>query len=101
MDCVSCGSVAVTERPELTAQAYRRIRYQNCGKQFNERSDGVLNRALLGGEQLTLLGAVPLTDDHGRPDGVPAGQHGTQCSAGDAPSAGDARADTRGAAAPA
>ena len=31
------------------------------------------------GEQLTLLGVVPLRDNHGRPDGLPAGQHGTQC----------------------
>jgi Polysaccharide biosynthesis protein len=47
MDCVGCGSAAVTERPELTAQGYRRFRCQACGKQFNERSDGVLNRASL------------------------------------------------------
>jgi transposase-like protein len=54
MDCVGCGSAAVTERPDLTAQGYRltaqgyrRFRCQDCGKQFNERSDGVLNRASL------------------------------------------------------
>ena len=47
MDCVGCDSAAVTERPDLTAQGYRRFRCRDCGKQFNERSDGVLNRASL------------------------------------------------------
>ena len=47
MDCVGCGSAAVTERPDLTAQGYRRFRCRDCGRQFNERSDGVLNRASL------------------------------------------------------
>src|SRR3984957_20637219 len=47
MDCVGCGSAAVTERPDLKAQGYRRFRRRDCGKQFNERSDGVLNRASL------------------------------------------------------
>ena len=45
MDCVACGSAAVTERPERTAQGYRRFRCRDCGKQYNERSAGVLNRA--------------------------------------------------------
>jgi transposase-like protein len=47
MDCVGCGSAAVTERPDQTAQGYRRFRCRDCGKQFNERSDGVLNRVSL------------------------------------------------------
>jgi transposase-like protein len=47
MDCVGCGSGAVIERPDLTAQGYRRFRCRDCDKQFNERSDGVLNRASL------------------------------------------------------
>jgi hypothetical protein len=34
----------VTERSERTAQGYRRFRCRTCGKQFNERSGGVLNR---------------------------------------------------------
>ena len=46
MDCTGCGSTAVTERPDLTAQGYHRFRCRDCGKQFNERS-GVLNRASL------------------------------------------------------
>jgi len=47
MDCVGCSSGAVTERPVLTAHGYRRFRCRDCDKQFNERSDGVLNRASL------------------------------------------------------
>jgi putative transposase len=47
MDCVDCGSSAVTERPEVTARGYRRYRCRDCGRQFNERSGGVLNRACL------------------------------------------------------
>ena len=47
MDCIGCGSAAVSERPDRTAQGYRRFRCRDCGKQFNERSDGVLNRASL------------------------------------------------------
>src|ERR1700709_457758 len=44
MDCVECGSAAVSERSERTVQGYRRFRCRACGKQFNERSGGVLNR---------------------------------------------------------
>jgi hypothetical protein len=47
MNCVGCGWAAVIERPDLTAQGYRRFRYRSCGTQFNERRDGVLNRASL------------------------------------------------------
>jgi putative transposase len=45
MNCVGCGWAAVTERPDLTAQGHRRCRCRACGTKFNERSDGVLNRA--------------------------------------------------------
>ena len=47
MDCVDCSSTAVSERSDLTAQGYSRLRCRDCGKQFNERSGGVLNRASL------------------------------------------------------
>jgi putative transposase len=47
MNCVGCGSIAVTERPEVTARGYRRFRCRDCGRQFNERSGGVLNRTCL------------------------------------------------------
>ena len=43
MRCAACGSEAVTERPERTAQGYRRFRCRACGKQLNERSGGLLN----------------------------------------------------------
>ncbi len=43
MDCVRCGSAAVTERPERTARGYRRYRCRGCGKQYNERSASPLN----------------------------------------------------------
>src|SRR3954447_5441678 len=44
MGCIGCGSKAITERPERTAQGYRRFRCRACGKQFNERSGTLLNR---------------------------------------------------------
>src|SRR3954471_14863119 len=44
MWCIGCGSSAVSERPERTVQGYRRFRCGTCGKQFNERSGGLLNR---------------------------------------------------------
>ena len=47
MECNACGGAAISERPELTAQGYRRFRCRDCGKQFNQRSDGILNRASL------------------------------------------------------
>jgi len=45
--CICCGSAVVMARPEVTAQGYRRFRCRDCGKQFNERSGGVLNRTSL------------------------------------------------------
>ncbi len=44
MECVDCGSAEVTERRDRTAQGYRRFRCGACGRGFNERSSGVLNR---------------------------------------------------------
>jgi transposase-like protein len=43
MDCVACGSAAAAERRERSARGYRRFRCRDCGKQFNERSGGLLN----------------------------------------------------------
>jgi hypothetical protein len=40
-----CGSKAVTERREVTARGYRRFRCRDCRRQFNKRSNGVLNRS--------------------------------------------------------
>lgn len=45
MRCPACRSTAVSERPEPTTQGYRRYRCSDCGKQFNERSAGLRNRA--------------------------------------------------------
>jgi transposase-like protein len=45
MDCVACGSAAVTERPDRIARGYRRFRCRKCGKGFNERSGTLLNHA--------------------------------------------------------
>jgi putative transposase len=44
MRCMECGSSVVSERSERTVQGYRRFRCRICGKQFNERSAGLLNR---------------------------------------------------------
>src|ERR687894_956329 len=55
MRCVECGSEAVTERPERTAQGYRRFRCRACGKQFNERSGGLLNRTQYPSDVIALV----------------------------------------------
>jgi hypothetical protein len=44
MECVACGRTAISERHERTAQGYRRFRFRDCGKQFNEQTGGSLNR---------------------------------------------------------
>ena len=54
MECVGCGSAAVSERSERTAQGYRRFRCRACGKQFNERSAGSLNRTQLPHDVIAL-----------------------------------------------
>ena len=55
MGCIGCGSKAVTERPERTAQGYRRFRCRVCGKQFNERSGTVLNRTQYPSDVIALV----------------------------------------------
>jgi putative transposase len=55
MHCVGCGSEAVTERPERTAQGYKRFRCRTCGKQFNERSGTLLNRAQYPSDVIALV----------------------------------------------
>ena len=52
---VGCGSAAVTERPERTTQGYRRFRCRSCGKQFNERTGTVLNRAQYPSDVVALV----------------------------------------------
>ena len=55
MDCGCCGSAAVTERPERTVQGYRRFRCRDCGRQFNERSAGLLNRTQYPSDIIALV----------------------------------------------
>ena len=55
MHWVACGSIAVTERPERTAQGYRRFRCRSCGKQWNERTGTVLNRAQYPSDVIALV----------------------------------------------
>jgi putative transposase len=55
MRCVACGSEKVTERPERTAQGYRRFRCRACGKQFNERTGGLLNRTQYPSDVVALV----------------------------------------------
>ena len=43
------------ERPERTAQGYRRFRCRECGKQFNERSAGLLNRTQYPSDVVALV----------------------------------------------
>ena len=58
MRCPACRSTAVRHRSERTAQGYRRFRCGNCGKQFNERSAGLLNRAQYPSDVIALRGAL-------------------------------------------
>jgi hypothetical protein len=37
--------MSIRERPERTARGYHRLRCGKCGKQFNEHSADVLNKA--------------------------------------------------------
>ncbi len=55
MQCIECGSAAVTERSDRTAQGYCRFRCRACGKQFNERSSTVLNRAQYPSDVIALV----------------------------------------------
>jgi hypothetical protein len=52
MRCLACGQAAIRERPERTAQGYRRFRCR-C-KQFNERSASVLNKAQYSSDVIAL-----------------------------------------------
>ena len=55
MRCVECASEAVLERPEPTAQGYKRFRCRTCGKQFNERSGTLLNRTQYPSDVIALV----------------------------------------------
>jgi putative transposase len=53
MHRVRLGSRFGTER--ATAQGYRRFRCRTCGKQFNDRSAGSLNRTQYPSDVIALL----------------------------------------------
>src|SRR5215212_7060597 len=55
MRCLECGSEAVSERPERTAQGYRRFRCRAYSKQFNERSGTLLNRTQYPSDVIALV----------------------------------------------
>jgi len=55
MRCLTCGSAAISERPERTAHGYRRFRCRACGKQFNERAGTALNRAQYPSDVIALV----------------------------------------------
>ena len=55
MRCLECGSSTVSERSERTVQGYRRFRCRTCGKQFNERSAGLLNRTQYPSDVIALV----------------------------------------------
>src|SRR6476646_1169872 len=55
MRCPTCRSTAVRHRSERTVQGYHRFRCGNCGKQFNERSAGLLNRAQYQSDVIALV----------------------------------------------
>ncbi len=56
--CVCCGSAAVAERPEHTARGYHRFRCRDCGRQFNQRSGGLLNRARYPSDVVALVVSI-------------------------------------------
>jgi putative transposase len=53
--CPKCRSTAVKQRPERTAHGYRRFRCLDCTKQFNERSNGLLNRTQYPSDVIALV----------------------------------------------
>ena len=55
MRCIGCGSAAVTQRRERNAQGYKRFRCRACGKQWNERTGTVLNRAQYPSDVIALV----------------------------------------------
>src|ERR671927_864674 len=55
MECVECGSAATSERRDRTTQGYRRFRCRDCGREFNERSGGLLNRTQYPSDVIALV----------------------------------------------
>jgi putative transposase len=55
MRCIECDAAEVSERPERNARGYQRFRCHACGKQFNERGGGILNRAQYPSDVIALV----------------------------------------------
>jgi putative transposase len=55
MECIGCGAAAVSERSQRAAHGYRRFRCRACGKRFNERSAGSLNRTQYPSDVVALV----------------------------------------------
>ncbi|GLR77432.1 IS6 family transposase (plasmid) [Azospirillum oryzae] len=55
MRCPHCSSTATTGRSDRTAHGYRRFRYHECGRGFNERTGSVLNRLQLSSDVVFLI----------------------------------------------
>src|ERR1700744_20934 len=55
MRCIECGSAAVLGRNERAAPGSRRVRRRGCGKQFNERSESLLNRTQYPSDVIALV----------------------------------------------
>jgi hypothetical protein len=55
MWCIECDAADVSERRERTTRGYRRFRCSACGKQFSERSGGILNRAQYPSDIIALV----------------------------------------------
>ena len=55
MQRIGCGSMAVSERNGRTTQGYRRFRCRACGKQFDERSENLLNRTQYPSDVIALV----------------------------------------------
>ena len=53
MGCPYCDSSATTERPDSTAQGYRRFRCRTCRRGFNERTEFVKLCGVSGREDET------------------------------------------------
>src|SRR4030088_55756 len=55
MDCIRCGSKAVTERSDRTAHGYRRFRCRARGKPFNERARTARDRPQYPSDVIALV----------------------------------------------
>src|SRR3979490_925458 len=55
MRCVACDGTKISERSERTARGYSRFRCRARGKQFNERSGRILNRARYPSDVIALV----------------------------------------------